>query len=233
MRLKKEYPDADIKSIEVFSIEGKVCVSSAFLAQYWGISDRSMQDYRSRGLPTSEYSIGVGRGALVLHNFNESIRWRLENVNQEMSAKSRGIEITKEDNAMQEEMNEQNDMARKLKADADRAETEADLAIEKLKLVRGETVNADDLDKAMAEQAVMHRTDKTNDEKILPIILENKKSSEISEILHEHNQERLDMFDKVVNRHFKCDETLYDVVEVVMQQIAGGEEHNDIIRKIR
>lgn len=78
----------------------------------------------------------------------------------------------------------------------------------------------------------MHRTDKTNDEKILPIILENKSSSEISEILHEHNQERLEMYDKAIGRHFECEESVYEVTNMAIEKIAEGTSPKDIVEAI-
>ena len=84
----------------------------------------------------------------------------------------------------------------------------------------------------MSELAVVHKTDKIHDENLLPILLENKNAGEIRSLLQEHNFERLEMLDKIVNKEFKSAETMYDIIEAVLQNLKSGTEPESIIKRI-
>jgi hypothetical protein len=109
------------------------------------------------------------------------------------------------------------------------AEERATMDTLKRKALDGQLVEAEDLDKAMAEQAILHKTDKINDEKVLPTLLEMKSAGDIASILYEHNQERLAHFDKIINKEFTCTETLYDIIEVVLTRLSLGESPKEIV----
>jgi hypothetical protein len=102
----------------------------------------------------------------------------------------------------------------------------------KEKNMAGELISIEDIDKAMAEQAVLHKTDIVNSEKIFPNLLENLEKSEIVKILKDQNQQRLESLDALIKKEFKCEETLYEVIIEVLEKLKE-EEPIDIINKIK
>ena len=202
-------------------------VTKKELSEALGIKIRQITNYVKDGMPVHS----VGKRNAQLFDMGACKKWRLENIDKTMSIKTTSTEerdkITEEDEELQK-----NDMLRKLKADADDAELKVQLNTIKLAEAEGRLVDADDLDKAMSEQAIIHRTDKTNDEKILPILLENRSSGEIAEILHEHNQERLNGLDKMINKVFDSKESMYEIVEEVLARLKDGVEPNTLIKRI-
>jgi hypothetical protein len=63
-------------------------------------------------------------------------------------------------------------------------------------------------------------------------MLENKEKAEIANILRENNQQRLDDLNKLINKEFKCGETLYEVVQEVVEQL-HTKEPNEIINNLK
>jgi len=211
------------------------------LAEALGIKIRQVGNYIKQGMPIHS----TGKRNVQMFDVEECLKWQDKSVNKEFSAKNltpakvdRLIDIDKskrEENQIEDKevaADDINDMLRKLKADADRAETESELAKLKLSLQSGLLVDANDLDRAMSELAIVHKTDKIHDENLLPVILENKDAGEIKLLLQEHNHDRLAMLDKIVNKQFKSEETLYEIVEAILHQLKDGIEPESLIKRI-
>jgi phage terminase Nu1 subunit (DNA packaging protein) len=208
------------------------------LAEILGVKIRQIGNYIKQGMPIHS----TGKRNAQIFDIEACRKWQHKSVNKEFSSKTltpakvdKLIEVTKgsqEENQEDENVDQQNDMLRKLKADADRAETESDLAKVKLSVQRGMLVDANDLDRAMSELAIVHKTDKIHDENLLPVILENKNAGEIKLLLQEHNHDRLAMLDKIINKEFESNETLYEIVEAILHQLKKGIEPDSLIKRI-
>ena len=228
----KKLEESGAKIVLKRFINDKEVISKQELMLHMGKNKRTVERYIKDGMPKSELSTQ----RFQIFNIKDCESWRDGNIDKTMAMKTDRLisqeNIDSASNEDEDDVKVKSDMERKLKADADDSELKVKLNELKLAEAEGRVVDADDLDKAMAEQAIIHKTDKTNDEKILPILLENKSASEIYEILHEHQQERLGMLDSLINKTFKSDETLFDIVEVILRKLKDGTEPESIIKRV-
>lgn len=232
--------------------EGRRLVTRRDLRRIWGVADDAIKSYASKGLPKVDLDALVSDGVLkrrktdpnfkftqlkvAIYDLAEVNAWRDNNVDMKRSPRRLSAQNTQE---LPTEDTESDATApvssyalREMIAKTNSAEEQATILTLKRKNLEGSLVESDDLDKAMAEQAVLHKTDKLNDEKVLPTLLEGKTSSEISDILQEHNQERLDHFDRLINKEFKDSKTLYDIIEIALTKLEQGVSPSDIIKAI-
>jgi len=229
----KKIEDTGVKLELKRFVDGREVVSKTELIKLLKTSAKTVQRYISKNMPVHEKSIR----AFQFFDIKEVMAWRDKSVDKVMSsktAKPTDMDV-EEDTELDEDGNpvKLNDMLRKLKADADKAELGVKLDTLKLAEAEGRVVDASDLDRAMSELAIVHKTDKIHDENLLPILLENKDAGEIKKLLQEHNFERLDMLDKIVNKEFKSVETMYDVVEAVLQQLKDGIEPESLVKRLK
>ena len=229
--------DRGVKIILKKFIHGKEVVSIVELEELLGRSKKTITRNINDGMPIHPEATTYFK----FFELDEVMKWRKRNVDATMSATAKA-KTTKgmprltpqvESPEPPPDLELLDDVARKQKADADDAELKVKLNAIKLAEAEGRVVDANDLDKSMAELAIIHKTDKINDENLLPVLLENKDAGEIKQLLREHNFERLEMLTKLVNKEFKCKETLYDVVEVVLQQLKDGVEPSELIKRVK
>lgn len=216
------------KRLEVsysYFLDGKRLVSRRELCSLWEVTEEAIRAYHRRGFKKHELSLPK----LAIYDLEESEAWRMANVQVNGG---NALMKRRAQNTSAEEHEEHIDHISFDEADRRKKIVDLKAAQVKLAEAEGRLVDADDLDKAMAEQAIMHRTDKTNDEKVLPILLEGKTASEISQLLHSHNQERLSFYDQIINKEFSCKETLYDVVEAVLASLSEGIDPATLVGKI-
>ncbi len=222
----KQNPKIKIKIEEKYLVDNREVVSSKYLQQIWGVTDKTIRNYITQGMPFLEES----SSRFKIFDLIECVTWRMETINLAKSNVSKVQQKESEKESTESEVFEAN--RQKILADAKKAMFDADSAEIKYKTLKGELISIEDIDKAMAEQAVLHKTDLLNGEKVLPIMLENKDKAEIANILKENNQQRLDDLDKLINKEFKCEETLYEVVQEVIEQL-HTKEPDELINKIR
>lgn len=223
----KQNPKIKIKIEEKYLLDNREIVSSKYLQQIWGVTDKTIRNYVMQGMP---YLIEQSSSKFKIFDLIECITWRMETINLSKSNVSKVQQKESESETTENEVFEAN--RRKIIADARKAEADASSAELKFKNLNGELISIEDIDKAMAEQAVLHKTDLLNAEKVLPIILENKSKAEIANILKGNNQKRLDELDKLIKKEFKCEETLYEIINEVINKL-HHKEPDEIINKIR
>jgi hypothetical protein len=102
----------------------------------------------------------------------------------------------------------------------------------KLDKEEGRLVDADDLDRALKEQAVLHLTDINNSEKVLPVLLENKSRDEITQLLHDYNENRIDTLHSQVKQKAKTEPSMLDLFNTVMEVRAKGIEPQQIVEAL-
>lgn len=209
-------------------------VSKNELIELWGKSAKTIQRSVKDGMPVHFAS----SNRFQIFTLEKVNRWRDGNIDKTMSMKTsfsttvNGLEVLMPNSKDGEDIKLKTDIERKLKADADNAVLNVQLNELKLAEAEGRVVDAGDLDRSMSELAVVHKTDKIHDENLLPILLENKSVEEIKSLLQEHNFERLEMLDKIVNKEFKSAETMYDIIEAVLHKLKSGTEPESIIKRI-
>lgn len=209
-------------------IENREVISKTELMKLWGKSTKTIQRYISDNMPIHEKS----SRAFQIFDIEKVVSWRDGNIDKTMSIKTSALgEIEKSSKDLSADKT--SDIERKLKADADDAELKVKLNTIKLAEAEGRVVDANDLDRAMSELAIVHKTDKIHDENLLPVILENKDAGEIKTLLQDHNHERLAMLDKIINKEFKSKETMYDIVEATLHQLKDGVEPESIVKRIK
>lgn len=231
-KLHEANPGMKITSVAVYFAEKKLLVPRIFVQEDMGVTSRSIMNWEKQGLECSSLSLPK----LKLYDWKELRRWHKDNIDQKQSARSsknRDVEID-EDDVDDDNPFANMDLDKVPKVEAERRkEIEA---VKKLMMqndeLEGRLVSVDDLDKAMAEQAAIHISDKTNDEKTLPTLLANKSQEEISNLLYKHNQDKIETLGRVVAKEFDCDETLYDVIFAVLEKFDDGVSPKEIIKVI-
>lgn len=230
-----------------YYIKGRWIGTKKDLEKVFSANTRTITRYITRGMPEHEQSTKQ----LKIFDIEECIEWHGRNINKEQAKKVKknsDNEIDKDEEKYSDEesaiiwdslsakqkreVTEASAYLRKTVSDANNAEEVYLTNQMKRKNLAGNLVLADDLDRSMAEQAVMHKTDKTNDEKVLPLILANRTQTEIKTILNSHNQKRLKLLGGIVSKEFNTKETLYDVIEIVLQKLNENNNPKKIKEKI-
>ena len=108
-----------------------------------------------------------------------------------------------------------------------------ELAEIKIREAMGQLVDANDLDRAMAEQAALYEASKRNMEKILPVVMENKDSSTIRSILMEYNTNDSLQKRNLFGNKFRSTNTFYDIAYEVFNLLVNKVEPDDIIETLK
>lgn len=211
--------------IESYVIDGQLWVTTKFIEAYYNTDDRNIRNWITKGLPCEKMQ-GIKQNCF---NLKETIMWHIENINQTKSKASRRSQEKTIDEMMDERNLEDIDSVSQEEADRRKKILDVKLAQVKLDEAEGRLIPADDLDKSLYEQAVMHITKLNNDEQILPILLENKNQEEIRDILHEHNEEHLATLDEQIERKFKTDPSNYDIFNKVLEARKKGTKPKELI----
>ena len=219
--------------LESYEVNGKLYVTTKFLSTYFSKTEKQVGRWKSDGMPVAVKPKELKIRGDVFH-LDECIKWVSENINPSKSRATarRGKEV--DIDAMMNEANleELDDLTFD---EADRRKKIEDLKLAKLKREKEEglLIEADDVDKALYEQAIMHRTKLDNDEKILPILLENKTQEEIAYIYHEHNNDHLEMLDSQLEPRIKKDPSNYDIFHKVLEARMKKATPKQIIEAIK
>lgn len=233
-----------IDGVEVrYFLNGVWIGDKKILEKAMSVSSKSITRYIKDGMPEHKLS----SNKLKIFDIQKCLDWKnisKDKTKSKATKKTIHVDIDELDDETAQDLEEElpvkqvkailekSAYLRKTVADANIAELKEQEATMKVAQLRGELVDATKLDQDMASQAVLHRTDKTNDEKVLPVILANKSQEEIQKILHDHNQARLEMLDELVNKEYKCDEGMYEIMLVVLDKL-NTLNPNEIINKIK
>ncbi|WP_420480200.1 hypothetical protein [Brevundimonas sp. FT23028] len=215
-----------IEVVEAYVENGKVYVATKFLENYFKTSTRNIGNWIKKGLPKYKLK-GINSNVFILE---EVLIWHANNINK---TKSRAGKKRKDEEGMNYEETIDLNLISYEEADRRKKILDVQLASVKLKEAEGELINADELDKALYEQAIMHITKLDNDEKILPILLEMKNQDEIKKILNEHNEDHLDTLSKQIEKKFKDDPTNYDVFNEILEKRKNGIKPQELIEKLK
>ncbi len=96
------------------------------------------------------------------------------------------------------------------------------------KILMSEYIAIDDIDKDMATLATMFMSMLINFEKSAPVVLENRPKEDITKLIEESHSEMLEKLDSLINKEFSGDDTLYDVIKLVSDQLEKGRSPEEI-----
>jgi len=214
----------DVKSEEMFFVDSIELATVSYITTSMNCTSNTILYWEKKGLEKSSLST---RG-LKLFDIKYLREWYAKNIDQTKSASSGDIYT--------EEIDNENDFSgidldKVPKVEAERRkEIEA---VKKLmmqnKILNGENISIDDVDKNLATQAATHISHLTNSEKILPDLLENKSASDIQDILSEHNQMQIEQLFRITNKELSGEHELFDVFQKVIDKIDDGIKVEDLI----
>ncbi len=170
------------------------------LAVLFKVSKRMLQKYKEeKGLEHHPSSV---KGAIV-YDLVYAIKWYLAVTNKLLITKQ--VAPVKE-NSSQEYASKMNKLEYQIK--------EQKLSTDKLKHAELDKtlVKAEDLDRSMAEQAVLHKTQYLDDLELLPIALDGMERDEISVFLNEHYSARIKNVSTFIVKLFDKPNFLYNKI---------------------
>ena len=211
IELKKENPNADMRSVEAFQIDKKIYVQSKFVEMFFDITRQTHIAWQHKGLTPDEKSIKRKRGVKI-YELDYLIKWQNDNVDHRRSKNAKKVHGQP---AEPKPIYPKADIK-----DVTREEAERLLKIENVKIERlkhdelaKELIRAEDTDRAMAELGAIHVAQYQGDLKLLPILLEGKTKQEIAELLDDHYKARVEDMNKIVNKKpLKRGKTLFNAM---------------------
>lgn len=231
----------------VYRVEGRRIVSRRELRRLWDCSDETIKRYVLKGMPKSALSMP----SFTVFDLAVVDAWRLANIDPRLGPKVTQLRKELEANVPTLPRGEHSPADGELEegipsgkkpltqyaideaiAESERAVENALIAKLKRQQMDGSLIDSETLDIALAEQAVIYTTHYVNDKKLLPIQLENKSRAEIRQFLDQYYANRMTDLRSLIERVFTCDETLYDVVQAVLEAFLKGQDPKGVIEAI-
>ena len=229
-KLAKAFPDAELKTAEVFFINKKLYVTAKYLEGHFDVSTRMIANYRERGMEISEFSISQ----LNLYNLQNSIDWYENNIDKSNTKRTKKGDVEEESDEANGTNVDDIDLGKATYAQSDQVKKaeEAKQARIKTAEMMGKLISSDDIDKVSAELGAIHMANYQNDIKVLPSLLENKKKEDIDAFLQKHFKDRIGNVDRFLEREFDMDITIYDIFISFMELIDDGVEVSEILENL-
>ncbi len=194
---------SEVLNMTVCFLEDNLFVSRDFISRMYRVKIRTTQRWK---IPESEVAIGKSK----MFNWRDIQAWHDINIKKSNLKEIAPlvVEDTKEDDLSLLGIGE---LERRKKAN--------DVALGNIKIKKEleELIDANDVDKAMAELAITLKSHLTASEKVFPILLENKSASDVKKITTKYNSKILRDLTAIFKREYDCDETLDDVVLAVLK----------------
>ncbi len=203
----------------------KLYLSQQGLAALLGVSLRQIGTYKKYDEPL----LPDKKDKVFFYETWSALSWYHSNIDQRKSASTKG---TRFDSAQEDETDLHIDEISEGEAKRRNEIAKLKLAEIKIKKENDVLIDAEDVDRAMSEQAVLYESSKKNDEKILPVLLENRSRDEIAKLLYAHNMKDSKSKHKLVNKVFKSSESFYDIAQVIFDAMTDGVGPEDIIENI-
>ena len=207
---------------KVYFVNGVEFGTISYIMSKMQCSRSTIADWERKGLEEAQFSTRK----LKLFPMDDLISWYKANTDVKQSKRTNknisvNIGVEEEED---EDSEENTDLDKVTKQEAERRkEIEA---VKKLmmqnKILNGENISIDDVDKNLATQAATHISHLSNSEKILPNLLENKSASDIQDILNEHNQMQIEQLYRITNKELTGEHELFDVFMKVINKIDDG-----------
>ena len=252
--MKKLQPDSEIKLWEkiaehcsitaeiILRVEGRRLVSRRDLRRIWACTDEAIKGYVKKGMPKSELS----HPSMAVYDLAAVNAWREVNVDTKRGMAAQKLRRERESNLppppsedLETDASDQADPKSLSKYATDQVIAESEKAVEnalitklKRQQMEGSLIDSETLDITLAEQAVIYTTNYVNDKKLLPIQLENKSRGEIRQFLDQHYANRMSDLRGLIEKVFECDESLYDVIQAVLEAFLKGTSPKGVIEAL-
>jgi len=202
-KLERAFKGYEVKMCGAYMIDGKMVVTETFLAEYFGTHKRSVNIWVRKGLTKHDLSLP----SLNLYDLGETIEWRKKNI----SVKTNENDIIDESETPIDQIS---------KREADRRGSIESYRKTMLtnKELDGSLVRAEDLDRSMAEQAVLHKTYYMDDLELLPVTLEGLNKDQISEFLNEHYSNRIENISSFIKKTFSEPNFFYNKIKELLNE---------------
>jgi phage terminase Nu1 subunit (DNA packaging protein) len=191
-RVRKAVPGtSEIRGTEAVFADGRILVTVKFLEDYFNVSARTVRNWQKMGLVPAASKVSV----VVLYDLHETIEWHRTSISKRHSANAK-MEKRKPsgDTPPLDPIDPNNvDLATASIETLERLAKIEDVHKKRLQNAkeRGELIPAEDTDRAMAEQAVIHVTQYSDDLDTLPAALANKSETYIFTFLEKHYERRI------------------------------------------
>jgi len=192
--------DLVVHQDKVFMLEkGTILILEDELAKLFKVSKRMVQNYKEKGLEHHKSSV---KGAIV-YDLVYAMKWYYAVTEKtiETEQKAPPIRDSGQEINMKMLMLDHDIKTQKLSTDK-----------LKHKELSKTLVKAEDLDRSMAEQAVLHKTYYIDDLELLPVALDGMNKDHISKFLSEHYKVRIENAQSFVQKTFKLPNHLYTKV---------------------
>jgi len=235
-RLVKEY--GKVETYVFYKIKNKILFSQNETALVLGVTSRSLKKYREAWLKEDELSINL----LPMFDIVEAIDGYRDNVNKKhREEKNQNIE----DKGLPEDIVEYIKSMKKWesvplhllpKDEIERRISVKEFVVKdvKAKIVTEEVIDANKVDFAKAESAVTTLSFLRSLKKLLPMLLDGKKSHEITKILDEQFSKMVKTLHEFVNIKIPedADSNFWDIIALVIKLLQKGTTPKEIIKRL-
>jgi hypothetical protein len=212
---RRHFPKAkEVALADTVVIDGKLYGTTEFIMQLFGVTNRTLTNWRKEGL---EYAAGGVTGYQNLFELTEVVRWVGAHQSQSKSSKAVKLKAPSANNL------DDLDLATATKEDLDRLKVLEDVRKKRLERLeaRGQLIPAEDQDRAMAEQAVIHRGQYLDDLDVLPTALENRDQSYIRRFLDNHYERRMETVHAFITKAYDMPDWLGRKIHELIEEEAG------------
>lgn len=235
------------EKIESYVIDGKLYVTTAFIAAYKNITTKQIGNYNKKGMPKYKMP-NISTNLFII---NEIDKWVGENINKAKSqatlrARTRNVEIPNTQSGdidetvvdIQGKISQANELLQ-LKGtsyeDADRIKKILDGLIQAVKLGEQtkELIPKRDTEKVIIEFASTLISGYKRDIKLLPEECENRNRGDIRQILESNYKTNVEKFRKIAKSELLSDVKIFDIIEEVSELLLVGIEPLQIVETIK
>ena len=211
-RVRKAVPGAsEIRATEAVFVDGKILVTVKFLEDYFRVGARTVRNWQKMGLVPAANKASVA----VLYDLHDTIKWHDTSISKRHSANAK-MEKPKDDGAPLPAIDPNNvDLSTASIETLERLAKIEDVHKKRLQNAkeRGEVIPAEDTDRAMAEQAVIHMTHYADDLDTLPAALANKSESYIANFLSGQYERRISNAHDFMQKVFDAPDWLWTKIK--------------------
>ena len=210
-KLRKQFPEAsDIKDAGAVWVDGRLFVTNEFAQQFFGVVRRTITGWVGRGMPGKVQLDSM----VVVWDFAQMLSWHSQNIDsgKGMGAKHNAL-VAEVRSAANPRVADLSDVDPRT---ADVETLERLKKYEDLKKIRlqnaeleGSLIPAEDQDRAMAEQAVIHLVQYQDDFEALPPALAMKSEAFIRQFLDQHYERRIDAVHSFITKEFDVPDKLH------------------------
>lgn len=233
-------------TIESFVFDGKLYVTTVFIAAYFGRSVKQIGRWKSAGLKEAPKPAGLPVKGDVFF-LSHVIAWNEENIVNKNKKRNADVEepVTEENveqfektaTTIHEKIKQANDLLQlrgTTVESAERIKKILDALVQALKLGEQakELIPKKDTEKAIAEMAVMLISSYKKDIKILPKECENRKSTEISEILEKNYKANIEKFQRLAKLKDSSEKKFYDAIEAIIRLLGQGMPISEVMERL-